>query len=393
MKYNFPKKFFSLLLIQVFAVCVLTGCTSLSFLQSSDDTQNLSISGFAFDTTYTLTLYQGGSKKVLDHCVSLCTKYENIFSTTRKNSELYQLNQVEKKYETLWKQVAHTDEKISEITPRQRKKLQKKLDLFLKKKDWEHFQGKITSRGGLRLEISEELSQITDKALFYCRLSQGKFDITIAPVSSLWDFTSGEGKVPQAEEIRQALQYVDYTNVSQTGTTLTLYQPGIQIDLGGIAKGYIADRLKEYLSEQGVTGAIIDLGGNILCMGGKTTTDPFRIGIQQPFADRNETIATIDIRDKSVVSSGVYQRYIQTEDGKIYHHILDPSTGYSFDNGLLGVTIISEKSVDGDGLSTTVFALGLEKGLELVESLDDVEAAFITEDETIIYSTGFPGQS
>jgi thiamine biosynthesis lipoprotein len=172
-----------------------------------------------------------------------------------------------------------------------------------------------------------------------------------------------------------------------------LYQPGIQIDLGGIAKGYIADRLKEYLSEQGVTGAIIDLGGNILCMGGKTTTDPFRIGIQQPFADRNETIATIDIRDKSVVSSGVYQRYIQTEDGKIYHHILDPSTGYSFDNGLLGVTIISEKSVDGDGLSTTVFALGLEKGLELVESLDDVEAAFITEDETIIYSTGFPGQS
>jgi thiamine biosynthesis lipoprotein len=139
-----------------------------------------------------------------------------------------------------------------------------------------------------------------------------------------------------------------------------------------------------------VTGGIIDLGGNILCIGGKTDTDPFRIGIQQPFADRNETIATVELRDKSVVSSGVYQRYIKTEDGKIYHHILDPSTGYSYDNGLLGVTIICDNSVDGDGLSTTVFALGQEKGMELVESLDGVEAAFINEDEQITYSTGFP---
>jgi thiamine biosynthesis lipoprotein len=163
----------------------------------------------------------------------------------------------------------------------------------------------------------------------------------------------------------------------------------MQIDLGGIAKGYIADRLKEYLVGEGVTGGIIDLGGNILCIGGKTEQEDFKIGIRQPFADRNETIASVSIRDKSVVSSGVYERYIQTEDGKIYHHILDPRTGYSYENGLLGVTIISDKSVDGDGLSTTVFALGLEDGMKLVESLDGVEAAFVTEDEKVTYSKDF----
>jgi thiamine biosynthesis lipoprotein len=371
-------------------LCVLslTGCTYLSAFSDSTDA-NPTISGFAFDTTYTLTLYQGGSEELLNHCVTLCTKYENIFSTTRKNSELYQINCIAKKWETIWEQEGFSGQQ-ADITKNERQTLQKKLNLFLQKKNWDNFQANITSQGELTLSISDDLSQIMDKALYYCKLSEGRFDITIAPVSSLWDFTSGEGKVPQSEDIKQALSYVDYRKLSLTGNTLTYQKPGIQIDLGGIAKGYIADCLKEYLTGEGVTGGIIDLGGNILCIGGKTDTDPFRIGIQQPFADRNETIATVKLRDKSVVSSGVYQRYIKTEDGKIYHHILNPSTGYSYDNGLLGVTIICDHSVDGDGLSTTVFALGQEKGMELVESLDGVEAAFINEDEQITYSTGFP---
>lgn len=376
------------LLLSFLCVLSLTGCSSLSAFSDSTDA-NPTISGFAFDTTYTLTLYQGGSKELLNHCVTLCTKYENIFSTTRKNSELYQINCIAKKWETIWEQEGFSGQQ-ADITKNERQTLQKKLNLFLQKKNWDNFQANITSQGELTLSISDDLSQIMDKALYYCKLSEGRFDITIAPVSSLWDFTSGEGKVPQSEDIKQALSYVDYRNLSLTGNTLTYQKPGIQIDLGGIAKGYIADCLKEYLTGEGVTGGIIDLGGNILCIGGKTDTDPFRIGIQQPFADRNETIATVELRDKSVVSSGVYQRYIKTEDGKIYHHILDPSTGYSYDNGLLGVTIICDNSVDGDGLSTTVFALGQEKGMELVESLDGVEAAFINEDEQITYSTGFP---
>ena len=134
---------------------------------------------------------------------------------------------------------------------------------------------------------------------------------------------------------------------------------------------------------------MINLGGNILCIGEKMDGSPFQIGIQQPFADRNETIAAIKAKDVSVVSSGIYERYFKTEDGSMYHHILDPRTGYSYQNDLLGVSIVSDASVDGDGLSTTAFALGLDKGLELINATEGVEAVFITSDEKLHYSSGF----
>ena len=134
--------------------------------------------------------------------------------------------------------------------------------------------------------------------------------------------------------------------------------------------------------------AIIDLGGNILCVGSRPGGDPFRIGLQRPFASRSETVATVEITDKSVVSSGIYERYFE-EDGVLYHHILNPETGYPYDNGLVSVTIISDESVDGDGLSTSCFALGLEKGMELINSLPDVQAVFITEDRELHFSEGF----
>lgn len=160
------------------------------------------------------------------------------------------------------------------------------------------------------------------------------------------------------------------------------------INLGAIAKGYIADKMKEYLVEQGVKSAIIDLGGNVLCVGEKTDASPFRVGIRKPFADRSETAAIMEISDKSVVSSGVYERFFK-KDGVLYHHILNPKTGYPYENNLISVTIISDESTDGDGLSTTCFALGLEKGMELVNSLSDVQAVFITDDYELHYSEDF----
>ena len=172
------------------------------------------------------------------------------------------------------------------------------------------------------------------------------------------------------------------------GCTVTLTDPEAAIDLGGIAKGYIADRIKDYLVSQGVKSAIIDLGGNILCVGKRPDGEPFRIGIQRPFADRSETAAIVEIDGKSVVSSGIYERYFE-KDGVLYHHILNPDTGYPYDNGLVSVTIISDESVDGDGLSTSCFALGLEKGMELIDSLPDVYAVFITEDGQLHFSEGF----
>lgn len=126
-------------------------------------------------------------------------------------------------------------------------------------------------------------------------------------------------------------------------------------DLGAIAKGYIADQVKEFLIDKGVGSAIINLGGNVLCLGSKPGGQAFKVGIQKPYADRNETIAIMELSDMSVVSSGVYERFF-VKDGVSYHHILNPATGYPLDYGLISVTIISEKSVDGDGLSTTCFA-------------------------------------
>ena len=171
------------------------------------------------------------------------------------------------------------------------------------------------------------------------------------------------------------------------GQDITLPSDDIQFDVGAIAKGYIADRLKDFLVKKGVNSAIINLGGNVLCIGSKPDGTPFKVGIQKPFADRNETEAVMDITGKSVVSSGIYERCFK-QNGKLYHHILNPKTGYPYDNSLISVTIISDQSVDGDALSTTCFALGLEDGLKFAEK-KGVQAVFITEDYELHYTDGF----
>ena len=224
----------------------------------------------------------------------------------------------------------------------------------------------------------------------YSVLSEGAFDIAIEPLTSLWDFTAENPKVPKDSLIQAALPKCNYHNISvdTDKNEITLKTDDTAIELGAIAKGYIADRLKDYLVSQNVKSAIINLGGNVLCIGEKTDNSAFKIGIQKPFADRSETIAVMDIRDKSVVSSGIYERCFE-QDGTLYHHLLNPKTGYPYDNGLIAVTIISDQSVDGDALSTTCFALGLEDGMKLAESLDDVQAFFVTSDYEIHYTRDF----
>ena len=180
---------------------------------------------------------------------------------------------------------------------------------------------------------------------------------------------------------------MDYRNVHVEGSQVILDSPDTAIDLGAIAKGYIADRIKDYLLENGVNSATINLGGNVLCVGSRPDGTPFKIGLQMPFADRNETIAALNIDGLSVVTSGVYERHFEL-DGVNYHHLLNPEDGYPYQNGLLSVTIVSPLSVDGDALSTSCFSLGLEKGMELAESMDGVYAYFITDDYEIHYSEG-----
>lgn len=217
--------------------------------------------------------------------------------------------------------------------------------------------------------------------------SAAAFLMTIEPLSSLWNFTSDEHVIPAEDDITAAAERVNWKNVKLDGNTLTFLSPDTTIDLGSIAKGYIADRMKDYLTESGVESAIINLGGNVLCVGERTNHQPFRIGLQKPFADYATVFADLNIDDMSVVSSGVYERHFE-ENGVNYHHLLNPKTGYPYQNGLVAVTIVSPRSVDGDVLSTTCFSMGLDKGLELINSMDGIYAYFITDDYELIYSDG-----
>ena len=300
----------------------------------------ITATAFKLNTVVKVTIYDSQDEKILQDALALCDKYEKIFSRTRTDSEIYLLNE-----------------------------------------------GKLPQEDGYYI-LSEECAELIGKGLYYSELSGGAFDITIEPLSSLWDFTSGEKQIPDPQTLVEAQKHVGYEKVELKGNKIRFQEDGMGLELGAIAKGYIADKIKEFLISEGIESAVIDLGGNVLCIGARPDGEAFRVGIQKPFADRNETVATAGIRDRSVVSSGIYERYFE-KDGKLYHHILNPKSGYPYESGLTAVTILSDESVDGDGLSTVCFALGLEKGLELINSLPDTQAVFITEDGELHYSEHF----
>lgn len=297
----------------------------------------ISRSDFLLNTFVTVTIYDSDDEDLLTQCMALCREYENRFSKTIAGSEIYEMN--------------HRSPDETTFT------------------------------------LSDDAAALIREGLAYSRLSDGAYDLTIEPLSSLWDFTSGKAALPPKQAIDEAVSRVGYENLSLDGNTLTFLSPDTTLDLGSIAKGFIADRLKEYLKSEGVESAIINLGGNVLCIGTQPDGTPFRIGIQKPFAGYSDVVGYVDIDDLSVVSSGVYERHFIL-DGKNYHHLLDPKTGYPYDNGLISVVIICPKSVDGDALSTTCFSLGLEKGTELLDSIEDACGIFITDDYELHYSAG-----
>lgn len=352
-------RFFYLILCTVLVspMLLFTGCGNITDADTST-TGNLpiSISSIKLNTAVQITIYDSQDKALLNDCLALCDKYELIFSRTNEKSELYKLNHR--------KDVSDGDFSTDgQTTP---------YPVSGTADTW---------------HISEDLAALLSEGLDITKESDGAFDIAIAPLTSLWDFTAEDPEVPDDAAIQKALPLCSSDGVTIDGQDITLPSDDIQFDVGAIAKGYIADRLKDFLIKKGVKSAIINLGGNVLCIGSKPDGTPFKIGIQKPFADRNETEAVMDITGKSVVSSGIYERCFK-QDGKLYHHILNPQTGYPYDNGLISVTIISDQSVDGDALSTTCFALGLEDGLKFAEK-KGVQAVFITEDYELHYTDGF----
>lgn len=245
---------------------------------------------------------------------------------------------------------------------------------------------RINHANGKYVKVDKETIQVLKKGLYYCRLSNGAFDITIGKVSDLWDFDNNDGTIPDRKKIKQAVRHVNYKNIKIKGRRVALTDPDAEIDLGGIAKGYIADRIKDYLKKHGVSSGIINLGGNVVVMDKKNGTDKYTVGIEKPF-DTNQVLGVLTLANKSVVTSGVYQRYFK-KDGMLYHHILNTKTGFPVHNSLYSVTIISDDSVDGDGLSTTCFVLGLKEGMKLIENTDDTEAIFVNNNYKLHVSSG-----
>lgn len=247
----------------------------------------------------------------------------------------------------------------------------------------------INHSGGKTVTVSDETAALIEKGIYYSSLSGGKFDITVGPVSDLWDFHSEDPKVPGTDELKEAVSHVDYKAVKVSGNDVYLDDPEAEIDLGGIAKGYICDRVCDYLREQGVTSGVVNLGGNIAVIGKKNGKDLFRVGIERPYSDRTEIVGYVDAEDATLVTSGIYERCFE-KDGKMYHHILDTKTGYPVETGVESVTIIAGTgmSADCDALSTMCLALGVEEGMKIIGSIDGVEAVFIDSDDNITATDG-----
>ena len=319
----------TIVMISALAV-MLCGC------QKSEN-KKISKQGFYFDTIIQITLYGTDDEQYINDCFDIAGKYEKMLSNTIDDSDISRINK---------------------------------------------------AAGEQAVCVSDETVSLIQKGIEYGRLSGGKFDITIGELSNLWNFPeiaensksddneADSSVIPSDEKIDEYLGHVDYNKIKIDGNNVMITDEKTQIDLGGIAKGYIADKMKEYLKSKKVTSGIINLGGNVLTIGSKSDGSDYTVGIQKPFDRFGASIATIKIDDKSVVTSGIYERYYRV-DGKIYHHILDTQTGYPVENDLYSVTIISDSSCDGDALSTTCFALGKDKAEKFIKSMDGVEAIFV----------------
>lgn len=238
------------------------------------------------------------------------------------------------------------------------------------------------------IPLSSDSLSVLKTALKYGQLSRGAFDLTVGPLVQVWGFAQNP-QVPAPTEIEGIKELVNYRDVEikEEEKAARLKKPGQMVDLGGIAKGYAGDEVLKIFRAYGLESAFINLGGNVVVLGGKPDGSPWKVGIRNPGTQDGSSLGVLEVRDKAVVTSGDYERYFE-EGGRRYHHILDPQTGYPSQSGLISVTIVSGTSMEADALSTAAFVLGLAEGLKLVQSLEGVEAIFITGDREIYLTPG-----
>ncbi len=321
-----------LLILFMTTILLIAGCKA----SDGKAEESLSRTSLEIGTVVTITLYDTSDETIMDGVFDILRQIDNEFSLTSESSLIQDINE-------------------------------------------------NAAKGPV--PINEDIKEVIETSLRYSELSNGVFDISVEPLVSLWGIGTEAPKLPSQDEIDEAISKIDYRNITLEDGSISFESPDTKLDLGAIAKGYAADKIVKYLKDQNIERAIINLGGNVYALGHKSEDSDWRIGIQDPNADRGGIVGSLAVSNKSVVTSGLYERYFE-KDGVRYHHILNANNGYPIENELLGVSILSDKSIDGDALSTITFILGLEEGIDFIENIEGIEAIFITKDSDIYLTSG-----
>lgn len=286
---------------------LLTGCRKAEGLRTQ----------LVFGTVCTVNAYKAGTVRLYDELFDCLTKLDSLFSANNPDSEISRIN---------------------------------------------------AAAGDHAVQVSEEVRSLIQTSLAYAELTGGAFDPTVGPLVRMWGINTDHARVPDPQELQAALPLVNWRNVTVSGDTVFLTKKGMALDLGAIVKGYAADRLADILALRKVKRAIIDLGGNIYVFGEKKDHSPWNVGIKNPDNPEGKPALLLQLRNASVVTSGVYERFF-IQDGVRYHHILNPKTGYPVSNGLTSVSIICESSTAADAFSTSLFTLGKDDGILLLNEI------------------------
>lgn len=305
---------------------------------SSDSSQEYTSDVFAMDTYMTLTAYGENAQEAVEAGIAEIQRLDDLLSTGKDTSEVAQIN---------------------------------------------------ANGGGV---LSEDTDYLVKRALDIYQSTNGAFDISIYPVMQLWGFTTGNFAVPSESDLAAKLALVDAGKIilsEENGQASISLPEGMEIDLGGIAKGYTSGRVMDVMKSYGIKSAVINLGGNAHVLGNKTDGSQWKVGIQDP-EDENGYLGGVSVTDRAIITSGGYERYFVDEDtGVKYHHIIDPKTGYSANNGLISVTIVSADSTLADGLSTSLFVLGTEDAITYCEEhcAEDGFDAIMEDEDGKLYIT------
>lgn len=327
MPLNYPK--YAVLLGAAAVLTAFSGCGERAPAQTSAERDV-----FAMDTFMTMKAYGSGAETALEEAQQRIKQLEDELSVTSEDSDIFRIN----------------------------------------------------NAGGEAVEVSADAVTLIGSGVSYWNETSGALEISVYPVLAEWGFTTGNYKIPEPERLKALLANVDSGKIEVNGSSVRIPEES-KIDLGALAKGYTGDEIMDICRENGVTSAIISLGGNVQTLGKKPDGSEWRVAVKDPFAP-DTNMCVLSVSDRAVVTSGNYERYFTGDDGRDYWHIIDPKDGYPADNGLVSVTVIGESGLRCDALSTALFVAGTDAAESYLREHTDVDAVLVTDDDRLLYTVG-----